>query len=387
VPRVLWLTAEVPDRGLGGGNIRQYHLLHALSNRAEVDLALIGSLREPELRTRLRAVTEYPVPRRRSLPKWLWRLQALWVAAFARRPFEVRENRRALALLRRAARQGADYDVVCVEHHQLAPLLSRRHSNRWVLTLHNLASQISAQQAAIAPGRRQAWLWERDSARARRLEQWALDAYDEVIVVSQEDAEALGGEVTVIPNGVDLERFRPTPLPSEPRLLFSASFNYPPNVDAAQWLCDEILPLVRAEVPEVALDLVGRNPVPEVEALAATSGVELHANVPSIMPYVQAARVSVVPLRVGSGTRLKALEAMAAGRPLAGTSLGLEGVGLEPGRSAAIAEAAAGLAEAIVALLRDDERARAQAEAALEAVQPFAWERIGADFVETILGR
>src|SRR5205823_15052400 len=97
-------------------------------------------------------------------------------------------------------------------------------------------------------------------------------------------------------------------------------------IDGAVWFCTGVLPQVRSAVPTASVALVGRSPAPEVEALGALDGVEVHADVPSVVPYLRAARVAIVPLRIGTGTRLKAREAMAAGRPVVGTTVGLEGL-------------------------------------------------------------
>ncbi len=385
--RVLWVTAEVPDPDLTGGSIRQFHLLSALADRASVDLAVVGHVRHDPLRNRLHGVAELPVPPVRAQPAHRWRRRAadLWTALGARDSFEAAAARPSRRLLQPIVREASGYDIVNVEHGYLGPLLPPARSGRWIITFHNVDSARSEQHAAIAAGRRQAWLWTRDAARARRLERWTIGAYDRVIAVTPEDARRLGGRAIVVPNGIDLARFRPTPVPREPHLLFSAHLGYGPNVDAATWFCREVFPLVRAAVPDATLDLVGRHPVDAVRALQASPGVALHPDVASVDAYLQRARISVVPVRVGTGTRVKALEAMAAGRPLVGTTIGLEGLDLVDGESAAIADEPASMANAIVDLLHDDAGARRQAEAARATVGRFSWERITPRFVETVL--
>jgi glycosyltransferase involved in cell wall biosynthesis len=210
--------------------------------------------------------------------------------------------------------------------------------------------------------------------------------YDLVMVMSDEDAAVLDGEAAVVPNGVDVGRFPVTPMPSAPRLYFSASFNWDPNIDGIEWFCERVFPLVRQQVPDAELQLVGRHPNDRVRALLAQPGVVGDFDVPSVVPYLQAARVAVVPLRVGSGTRLKALEAMSAGRPVAGTTAGLEGLGLRDGEQAAIADDPGALATAIVRLCRDDVHARLMASAARRRVdKQFSWDRIGAAYTDHIL--
>jgi glycosyltransferase involved in cell wall biosynthesis len=280
----------------------------------------------------------------------------------------------------------SSYSLVQIEHEWFAPLLPDDRRNRWAIDLQNLISVRARQAATIAKKRRVRWLLENDAKNAVRLEQWISRSYDTTIAVSDFDAACLDRAV-VVPNGVDLDRFKPDPIPSEPRLLFSGSFNYEPNVDAALWFCDEVFPSVRRRVPNATLAIVGRQPDHRIRNLAELAGVEAYFDVPSIGPYLGAARVVVVPVRVGSGTRVKALEAMAAGRPLVGTPVGLEGLGLEQGLSAEIAGDAEGLTAGIVRLLTDGAYAERLASAGRRLVEDrFSWDRIAEIYLECVLG-
>jgi glycosyltransferase involved in cell wall biosynthesis len=252
---------------------------------------------------------------------------------------------------------------------------------------------MARQELAIAPGSRQRLYRTLDLRKAERLERRALHGFDHVIVCSPEDAAAFGGptakldrsRIGVVPNGVDLTAFTPVPLPLEPRVLFPATLGYAPNVDGALWFCAEIWPLIRAALPTATLELVGREPVPEVLALRQLDGVSVHPDVPSMRPYYDGARAVVVPLRSGTGTRLKALEAMAAGRPVTGTTIGLEGIGVRDREQVLIADDPAGFASAVLRLLSDDALAQRVARAGRTHVeQRFGWERIGRDYVELI---
>ena len=202
-----------------------------------------------------------------------------------------------------------------------------------------------------------------------------------------EDRGALGGGV-VIPNGVDTQRFTPSPVPEGPELVFTGTLSWHPNIDGLEWFCTRVFPLVRAQCPRARFTIVGREPLPEVHALARLPGVSLDADVPSVLPHLRRARVAVVPLRVGSGTRLKALEAMAAGRPVVGTTLGLAGLGVDAGRHALVADEPHALAEALVVVLQDDAiAARLATEGARLARDEFSWDVIGRRYVDAVLGR
>jgi glycosyltransferase involved in cell wall biosynthesis len=184
---------------------------------------------------------------------------------------------------------------------------------------------------------------------------------------------------------VDAARFVPTPLPSEPRIVLTASLNYLPNVDGVRWFASEVLPRVQAEVPEVVFDVVGRNPTADILGLDGRHGIRVHADVPEVAPFLAASRVAVVPLRMGTGTRLKALEALAAGRPLVGTTIGLAGLDLVDGIHARIADDPTTLASAVAELLQSDERATALAHAGRRLVEErYTWEQLGARLVDAV---
>lgn len=386
-PRILWLTDEVPSPYLGGGSIRQFHLLDRISEVADVQLVLVGSLDNADLHQKLLSVHEISRPSPQSpLPTPVRKVQDLTQSIWGRLPSEVALAAPVRELLRRAIGDPSHIDLVQVEHEWLAPCLVPHRNSRWAITLHNLLSIRSTQLSIINERRRIRWYHERDAHRARRLEKWIVDNYDHTITVSDADASALGGHTPVVPNGVDVVRFAPTALPSEPRVIFTASFNYAPNVDAAVWYCREVHPIVQEMVPGAVIRLVGREPSETVRALTDSPGVEGAFDVPRIQPFLMDARVAVVPVRIGSGTRLKALEAMACGRPIAGTSIGLEGLHLQDGSSAAVADDAPSLAAAVARLCTDDAFARSLSQNARRIAEgEFSWDRIADRYIDEVV--
>jgi glycosyltransferase involved in cell wall biosynthesis len=198
----------------------------------------------------------------------------------------------------------------------------------------------------------------------------------------------LFGEVRVseIPTGVDCQYFTPAPAPPSADLVFVGSMDWMPNIDGAEWFVAEILPRIRKRLPQTTVAIVGRNPARAVEDLAArTPGLTLSGTVPDVRPYLWGARVSVVPLRIGGGTRLKIYEAMAAMLPVVSTTVGAEGLPLTPGEHLEIADQPGDFAERCVALLLDESRRNAMAACARELVAArFSWESV-ATVVEGIL--
>ena len=347
MPAVRWVTHEPPNRSGGGGNIRQAYLLRAVAEAFPTDLVVVGALEDDELRGALRSVTELPESRDRAprdpIGRRIYTLGLTLAWPEPAQAFPGLGPRRRLAKALKDAR--ADVDIVMVEQEALGPLLPARRSVPWVITFEHVLSTMAAQEEAKAPGRRQRWMWSVEHRKARKFETRIVREWDAVVTCSEPDAEYLRAlaaphvpPMTMVPNGVNLDRFPVTPLPAAPSLLLPGTLCFAPNIDGAVWFCDEVLPRVQAEVPDVTLTIAGRDPWPQVLRLAERPGVTVMGDVPSLIPYFVDSRVVIVPLRVGTGTRLKALEGMAAARPVVGTAIGLEGLAVEDRVSVRIAD-------------------------------------------------
>jgi glycosyltransferase involved in cell wall biosynthesis len=216
------------------------------------------------------------------------------------------------------------------------------------------------------------------------MEQRGAHMADRLLTVSDDEQhyfEGIGARgVKVIPNGVDCSAFQELPTGRSgqpPLILYLGNMSWGPNIGAAAFLSREVLPRLRERNPDARLRIVGRSPVREVKALADTAGVEVIGDVPDIKPHLREARVLAVPLDSGGGTRLKILEAFAAGLPVISTPIGCEGLGVSHGEHLLIANRGC-FADAITMLLDDDEcavqlvyRARAL------AWRSFDWSIVG----------
>ena len=208
--------------------------------------------------------------------------------------------------------------------------------------------------------------------------------FDEVVAVTPEDAQAITAVAPdvvphAIPNGVDTQRFAPDPTatPDPALLVFTGTMDYAPNVDAAVTLATEILPRVRAQVPEARLALVGRRPHPDVAALGAEPGVTVTGEVDDVVPWLNRAAVMVCAMWSGTGVKNKLLEAMACARPCVVTPLALQGIAAVPGTDVVVGEDVEQVTAGVVGLLREPVRAARLGTAARVLVERgHSWDSV-----------
>ncbi|WP_165250224.1 glycosyltransferase [Paludisphaera soli] len=229
-----------------------------------------------------------------------------------------------------------------------------------LIMAHNVESQIWRRYHEAEANLARRWYIGRQWRKFERFESRAFAEADGVVAVSEEDAEAIRGRfggrrVVVVENGVDTDQFRPGSGPRDPDLvLFLGSLDWRPNLDAVDRLLACVFPAVLKHRPSARLAIVGRNP-PEAlrRRTALLPNVELHASVADVRPFLHRSALMVVPLRIGGGSRLKILEAFAAGLPVVSTRVGAEGLMVEDGRHLAVVEGVEQMADQVVLGLRD----------------------------------
>jgi len=219
------------------------------------------------------------------------------------------------------------------------PTLSRDFTAPRLLIAHNVDTLIWQRYHETAGGIGKRFFLKKQWRDFERFERWAFKQADRVVAVSREDAlqinERFGQpKVDVVDNGIDRAYFEQVTGHRDPhRILFLGALDWRPNGDAVDLLIGKIFPQVLAQEPQARLVLVGRNPSESlVQRVAAMPGVELHANVPDVRPFLGDCGVMTVPLRIGGGSRLKILEALASGLPVISSQVGAEGLCLLPNK-------------------------------------------------------
>ena len=257
---------------------------------------------------------------------------------------------------------------------------------------HNVEAEIFERHAARASG---IWrlVWADQSRKMRRFEAETLRRFDSVIAVSDRDAAALEKRYTLpvveaIDTGVDLDFFAanppgPAPASDGGTLVFTATMSWPANVEGIHYLLDEVWPILLRARPGMKATIIGRNPPASLSDKIKERGlnVTLTGFVDDIRPHVAAADVYVIPLWVGSGTRIKAFEAMAMGRPVVSTSLGVEGLDVTHDEHFLRADNTEDFARSILSLLNDRPRGTRIAAAARALMEEkFSWSVVAKQF-------
>jgi len=280
-------------------------------------------------------------------------------------------------------------DIVVADFPHSAVLLPKgKLSPASVMFTHNLEAEILERHAAVATGWRKL-VWTREARKMHRFERKTLKRFDSVVAVSERDEVALAERyglpiVRRIETGVDLEfHAYQAPRAEGNCAVFAGAMDSRSNIDGIEFLLRAVWPRVHAIRPEARMLIAGRNPPPALVAEAKASGMNWHftGSVDDIRPYLHEGDISLIPLRVGSGTRLKAFEAIANGLPVVSTTLGVEGLGLVPGEHYLAADADDAFAGAILVLLADGPRRLRMAESGRALLEArYSWATIARQF-------
>ena len=389
--KILWIKSDLLHPTTKGGQIRTLGMLKCLRREHEIHYAAFASPDDHENRERAQEYCHqlHTVPLDLS-EKSSYRFQLeLLTGLFSRTPANIRRYRSSAMrklLANLIARERFDR-IVC---DFLIPSINLPSLQGIVLFQHNVESVIWQRRTEHSHFPERLYLrWETN--RMFRYEERMCRAAEQVIAVSPVDAGIMRNlfaldRVADVPTGVDLEYFaRPANYPLTTDLVFVGSMDWDPNIDGVRNFYDKILPLIWQKKPECTFAIVGRFPTPEIWAMAKDPRITVTGTVPDVRPYLWQARVSVVPLKIGGGTRLKIYEAMAARTPTVSTHVGAEGLVASDPTHIRIADSPAEFAQHCLSLLSDDAERSPMIDAAYDLVwRSFSWERVARQF-ETLL--
>lgn len=387
--RILLLTPQRPYPPHQGTTLRNFNVVRELSRRHDVcvltflepdqDATDAGPL--PDMCAWLETI---PMPQRslstrlRQMlttrrPDMGWRL---WSPEFAAR-LAARLQAEPFNVVELEGIEMVPYLPTITAHAQNRPLLVYdAHNAEWIL------QRRAAQADWHKPRRWPAALYS--SIQWRRLQQYeaaVMRQVDHTIAMSAPDAAALrhvapDAALTIIPNGVDwhsYQAFQGEPIQYD--VVFTGKMDFRPNIDAMLWFGEQVWPTIRAQCPEATCAIVGKRPHPRLDGLRHVPGITITGFVEDVRPYLLGAGVYVVPLRVGGGTRLKLIEAMACGKAIVSTTVGAEGFDITPGEHLILADTPIDFAQAVVALLNNpNRRANLGAAGQILAQNQYGWD-------------
>ncbi len=390
--KILWVNSDFLHPTTRGGQIRTLEMLKRLHLRHEIHYAalLLPSAHGAVERSVEYCTKAYPVPHQ---------VPADFTAGFFRQIAESQLSKIPMAVLRyrsntlrrrvESLTRSEKFDAIVCDF--LSSSLNIPDLGTAILFQHNVESMIWKRHAENGTGLMKIY-FQGQYDRMLGYEGRVCQAVKRIVAVSEDDARSMQSlyrvrDVAAVPTGVDIDHFAP-PQSRQPTtdLVFLGSMDWRPNIDGVRWFASEILPLIRRRRPECSLTIAGRLPTPEILRLAeADPRIHVTGTVPDVRPYLWESAVSIVPLRVGGGTRLKIYEAMAARIPVVSTTIGAEGLDVRDGENIALADSPEAFAERCLALLGNAGARSKQAQAAWEMVSAcYSWEVAAREFEQVL---
>jgi polysaccharide biosynthesis protein PslH len=363
-PRLLFLAQLLPYPPDGGANIRTFHILRELARSFDIHAlcfyrkALFPTV--DRVQTSVRALRQFgvveafPIRQEHSRARFLWdHLRSV----FTRRSHTTYTYRSTAFSDRLRALVGVgDFDLVHIDSLDLVAYMDCLDPSNTACTHHNIESSLLRRRAASEMSFARRWYVGMQAGFTRVDEQTWAPRFALNVTVSAEDAEVLrsiapGAPVMVVPNGVDTEAFRPMARDVE-GIVFVGGHGWFPNRNGMEYFSQSILPLIRRHA-DVPVTWVGRAPEAIQKEYEAQHGVRLTGYVDDVRPYLAQAACVVVPLRVGGGTRLKILDALAMGKAVVSTSIGCAGLAVQDGHNILVRDDPEAFAAAVRDVLRD----------------------------------
>jgi polysaccharide biosynthesis protein PslH len=393
------LDEELPFPHNSGKRIRTYNLLSRLAGRHRLTYLCHRNPDSREAEQAEKAMTDLGIRTvvvdRRVPPKsGLGFYARLAANLFSPLPYSVASHRSEELLAAARQLEGDDRpDLWHCEWTPYAEYLRRPLGTApWVVMAHNVESLIWQRYFETESNPLKRWYIKQQYRKFERFEKWAYSSCATSIGVSEQDVRLIrnrygAAKAAVVDNGVDTLHFAPDECAQRDpyRILFLGSLDWRPNVDGVRMLLDDIFPRVLEQEPRAVLQIVGRKPAESLRReVGAQPGVELHANVTDVRPFLHQSGMLAVPLRIGGGSRLKILEALAAALPVITTRVGVEGLHLESAEHVTIADAPVDIARELVRIMVDRREASEQAERGRQrVVELYDWPSL-ADRLESV---
>jgi sugar transferase (PEP-CTERM/EpsH1 system associated) len=338
--RILYISPRQCWPASNGARLREFHFLRALGSRWDVTYLYLEDPAGPKLTAAdlpfCREIIGVPKPVTYGLFNLARGIAGRWPLPVLN--YGSKDMRAAVE----SALRKRDYDLVHLDSIHMVRAESIAGSSRCVYNWHNIESEVMERYSQSERNQAKAWYARRTAKKMETLERSILASARGHVVCSERERDRLrllapAARIEVVENGVDTASFSPAAAPGS-ALVFVGTMDYFPNVDAAVSFARGVWPKVRQQFPHLTLAIVGANPAEAVRALADVDGVTVTGTVPDVRPYYRDAFAAIVPLRSGGGTRLKILEAMAAGVPVISSTLGAEGLAVSPHREILIAD-------------------------------------------------
>jgi polysaccharide biosynthesis protein PslH len=391
--KLLWVKTDFLHPTTRGGQIRTLEMIRQLHKNHEVHYVAFDDANNPE---GLRRSSEYcsfahPVQHQavsKTSIRFAGQLASGLVSALP-----------VAGMRWRSQAMRATIDDLLTKHQFdakicdfLFPSINIGNLSDWVLFQHNVETVIWERHAESGRTALHRAYFKLQAAKMFHWEKAVCEAVAHVVAVSEADARTMQQRFGIqktswIPTGVDLDYFqRPSNTTINRDLVFVGSMDWMPNIDGMRWFLDEVFPLIRAELPGCRLAIVGRNPPASLLSEAADPLITVTGTVPDVRPFLWDSAISIVPLRVGGGTRLKIFEAMAAGTPVVSTTIGAEGLPLRHGETICIGDSPQDFAAQCLALLKHREAREKIAEDGLALIRAkFSWQQVTRSFEQALL--
>jgi polysaccharide biosynthesis protein PslH len=383
--KLLMVSACLPQPSWGAST-RNYHLLKSLASRHEVTLVALANNDESVAASDLAQLASI-TPSLRIFPRpissakrWQQLINAARGQSYSLNLFILPEVEEALNAMLTSER----YDAVIYE----SALTAGYHlpsKVKVIIDQHNIEYELLERTSLVEKQWLRKWYAWREYHLLKQGELERCRNADLVLVASQRESRLLKSllaekPIQVVSNGVDIEAFAVDCCQQEVnhQIIFTGAMNYYPNIHAVLFFAQHCWPFIRAQVPDATWLIVGRKPSAQVQRLAELPGVTVTGEVPDTRPYLAASSLALAPLLIGSGTRLKILEALAMRKAVVSTSIGCEGLSVVPGKHLLIADQPEMFAQAVVTLLNDADKRRALGAAGRALVEAeYSWERCG----------